>query len=410
MRVFSACKIAILVWLGLLLVPRATSAQSCSQTLSAGANLASAIASAAAGSTICLNSGNYGTVDLGTFTKNPRVTVRAVTRLGASLRLEANNGANGVIFDGLAFGDSGISGSTTKNITIQNSSFGTNQLDISTINFNNNNILIDRNTFGAHNASSCEGRLCVHWGNGPGSTPAGVVITNNTFGPGGCSDGVQTGSNGVVVGPGNSFTGIVQGSCSQHVDAIQAYGSAKTVINGNYFVDNTIHIGMYDGGSNETITNNVFVRGNGRPLQVNSVGMVLRHNTFFNTDEFSLGAKPGETPSTNWTVSDNIWVNAQLGYFGGQAVCVNCSYSNNLIDAQSSVVNSTNTISGSPTFVGGSNPTTWAGFQLAAGSLGKNRATDGSDVGSTLFGSPTTPPPPPPPPAPVAPTNVRIVR
>jgi hypothetical protein len=99
-------------------------------------------------------------------------------------------------------------------------------------------------------------------------------------------------------------------------------------------------------------------------------------------------------------VRDNIWINSDLGFFGGQTVCSACTYTNNLVDAESSVVNSQNQISGSPTFTGGSNPTTWGGFQLAAGSLGENRATDGTDIGVNLSGGSSTLAPP---------ANLRII-
>jgi hypothetical protein len=36
---------------------------------------------------------------------------------------------------------------------------------------------------------------------------------------------------------------------------------------------------------------------------------------------------------------------------------------------------------GTPQFVGGANPTTYAGFKLAPGSPGKGAASDGLDVG-----------------------------
>ena len=38
-------------------------------------------------------------------------------------------------------------------------------------------------------------------------------------------------------------------------------------------------------------------------------------------------------------------------------------------------------INGSPLFVGGALPTTWAGFKLASNSPGRNAGTDGLDVG-----------------------------
>jgi hypothetical protein len=63
---------------------------------------------------------------------------------------------------------------------------------------------------------------------------------------------------------------------------------------------------------------------------------------------------------------------------------------------------------GTPQFVGGSNPTTYAGFALASSSPGKGRASDGSDVGARFGGGsqppPDNPPPPPPPPGDNQPT------
>ena len=48
-------------------------------------------------------------------------------------------------------------------------------------------------------------------------------------------------------------------------------------------------------------------------------------------------------------------------------------------------------ISGTPTFVGGAHPTTWAGFELTSGSTGHDGGSDGQDVGirSSAGGPPT---------------------
>ncbi|HUC20400.1 MAG TPA: dockerin type I domain-containing protein, partial [Candidatus Polarisedimenticolaceae bacterium] len=66
---------------------------------------------------------------------------------------------------------------------------------------------------------------------------------------------------------------------------------------------------------------------------------------------------------------------------------------------------STGDLKGKPTFVGGAKPTTYAGFALAAGSLGKGNASDGLDRGIRLSATPSpTPPPPTPTPTPPPPT------
>lgn len=378
-----------------LLLPRMSFAQ-CTQILSPGANLALAIASAAAGSTICLNSGNYGTVTLGTFTKNPPVIVKSVSAPGASMGLLAQNGANGVTFDGIDFSNNGanISGSSTKNITIKNSGFGASQLLILTTNFNSNNILIDHNTFGAFNADGgYEGRLQITWGGGaPGPTPSGVVVTNNTFGPGGCSDGIQIGARGVVIGPGNIFTDITQSqSCTDlyapagppHVDAIQGYGQGYTSVTGNYFVNNTVDLGFYDGGTSEVFTNNVIVHtSNSQSGQMGTIANgIFRHNTLKGAT-ITFAGKPENGPSTNLLLQDNIF----LGSGGvnlaqnGTPACTNCSVTHNLFQT-SGIASGTNNITGLPTFVGGASPATWAGWQLTSGSLGFGAGSDGKDMG-----------------------------
>lgn len=379
----------------------------CDQTLNPGANLASTVAAAAAGSTICLNSGSYGTVTLGTFTKSPRVTVTSVTGQGATMSLNIQNGANGVTFDHITFsGGLDLSNSLTKNITIQYSAFGTSQFSISTVSFNANNILVDHNTFGAFNATGQggEGRLHIAWGGGPGSVSAGVVVTNNTFGPGGCSDGIQIGSYGIVVGPGNIFTGIVQGSCGPHVDAIQGYGQSHTTINGNYFSANGIDIGFYDDGHSEVITNNVFAPGlTQQNLQIGAPdGITIAHNTFRNKT-MSMGAR--YAPPSGWVVENNVLVNSDFVEGGAFPGCGSgCIMRYNLKDAQSSTTPAgTNNISGSPTFVGGGSPSTWAGYQLAGGSLGKNAGNDGLDMGTTYYGSVTDTT------APEAPKNLTVL-
>ena len=60
-------------------------AQTCTQTLSVGANVASAVSSASNGSTICLNSGNYGTVNFSNIARSDYVTVRSTSGVGATI-------------------------------------------------------------------------------------------------------------------------------------------------------------------------------------------------------------------------------------------------------------------------------------------------------------------------------------
>ena len=66
-------------------------------------------------------------------------------------------------------------------------------------------------------------------------TPAGRVIISNSHFGGGCSDGVQLNAGETQIGPGNEFTGILQGPCGSgvHADPVQCVGSSGTTLIGN---------------------------------------------------------------------------------------------------------------------------------------------------------------------------------
>ena len=360
----------------------------CNQTLSPGANLASAISSAAAGSTICLNSGSYGSVSLSNIVKTSDVIVQSVSGNAASISsLNISNGSNHLKFQNLTISGMNISGGTTKNITVSGSTF-TGQLLVNTISFNNNNILIDGNAFDGYNANGgYEGRLQISWGGGPGTVPAGVTVTNNHFGGGGCSDGIQIGSYGVVVGPGNIFENIKQGSCTEHVDAIQLYGQSHTTINGNYFNSVTVCVGAYDGGNSEVVTNNVF--SNTCVLDFGSISnLTFSHNTVVGTNP-RIGGINSSTATTG-SMNNNIMKGVSFNTNAGNG-CNPCTFDRNMFSSSGSA-KGTNTLIGTPTFIGGTAPATWPGYQLTSSSLGYGGASDGGDLGPKSFGTATSPP------------------
>ncbi|MEZ0392487.1 MAG: hypothetical protein ACAH59_09740, partial [Pseudobdellovibrionaceae bacterium] len=377
----------------------------CDQTLSPGANVASAVSSAPAGATICLNAGSYGNVQFTNFSKSPRVTVQSVSGRTATLSANYYN-ASGIDLKSLTISGLDIRNGS-RNITAQGNTFtGQTVINMGSNggNYGDANILLDGNTFdGISVCTNCyEGRVEVI-----SSLPCGVTISNNHFGGAGESDGIQMSAKGLKIGPGNVFEGIIQGNYGRHVDAIQGVGQSGTIITGNYFFNNTINIGFYDGGSSEQITHNVFgpPRDNLQNLQLGGIqGMIMAHNTFRNTI-IAHGTKSGDTANSGWTVRDNIFVNSDLINSGDQLQCNNCVYNSNLFDASSSS-RGTNALIGSPTFVGGSAPSTWAGYQLTSSSLGYRAASDGLDLGPSSFGGT---PPPPPPVSLAAPTNLRVV-
>lgn len=389
---FAACPIVLL-----LANADVASAQSCSQTLSPGANVAGAVASAPQDATICLNSGNYGTVDFSNINRSGFVTVRSTTgrdatinpRIGASrfIRLQSLTISGALI------------NSCSSNIQLLNSTF-TGGLLVTARSAScpaDMKLLVDGNTFGDLGPATFEGRISVADDDGP-QLPMGLTISNNRIGPGCRSDGVQLvgGASGVTIGPGNIFDGIVQ-SGSVHCDMIQFFGSGQdNRIVGNWFRNGSVALTHHT----STPANTVFrdnVVSNVNQLQVGqSKNFVFEHNTLFRlTDVFTINSN-----TTNALIRSNVMVDTRLTTADvGFGPCVNCTVSFNMCNGSCS---GTNQIIGTPIFVGGSVPTTWEGWRLASSSLGFNGGHDGLSVGIVVQGTSTSPPSPP--------TNVRIVR
>ena len=374
-----------------------TFAQTCTTTINPGSNVAGAVSSAAPGSTICLNSGSWGKITLAGIVKSNFVTIQSTTGVDASLYLVINGGSQFIRASSLTITGAEINGASTKNIAVLNSTFKGGMF-INTTNFNNNNILVDGNTFSGINGSQVpggqEGRLSVNWPGGPGSVPNGVTVSNNVFNGKGCSDGVQLGSYGTVVGPGNVFADLTQGSCSEHVDAIQGYGQRNSVIKGNYFYQPRVCIGHYDAASNETIEGNVFV-GNGTGADGtqcvidlgSQTNMLFRHNTVRGASMRVGGINTSAGGSGTYT--DNIMqgTNFSSGPLGS---CTACTFTHNLFPSGGT---GTNNLVGTPIYVGGTLPTSLGGWQLVSGSPGYRAASDGSDMGASMGQGPAVAPP-----------------
>jgi hypothetical protein len=297
--------------------------------------------------------------------KSGMVTLRPAS--GASVTIAVRfNPASFITLDGIQnITNAHFEGTQTKNITIRNSYFS-GQTVLRTGYLQNANILFDGNVHGAWDkCNGCgEGRV---WLPQKTSQPSGITIQNSRFGPGGDSDGIQNGSNGTRI-LNNEFVGLIQGSSDVHVDSIQLYGSSNTLVQGNYFHDDTVHIMAPDGGDHETIVDNVFVaRSDYRPtVQLGShVGTVFAHNTVRNA-AIHMDSKSGERSSSGGILRDNVMMNSNFNTTSGGG-CSGCTVSNNLMSGA--------------VFQGGSNPTSYAGHRLANGSPGKGAATDGTDQG-----------------------------
>ena len=362
--------------------------------------LASVFAAANGGDTIRLASGDYGTFAGG---RKP-ATVTLAAAAGAKVTIAANlNAAANVAFDGLTVAGAELMGST--GIAFRNSRF----TDVTRIDATvpDANIVFDHDSFdGIDTCSECyEGRMTIR---GYGPDPVGVVITNSHFGSGGESDGVMVVGDGagVQIGPGNEFSGIGQlDGYSAHVDPIQLYGSARTVITGNYFHDNTTGLMAPNGADSETVTDNVFVMA-GYPYAVYfgwANGVRVEHNTFVGGSlhlEDWIGDDHPPAPTTA-VVRDNVLAGGldQIGLEAG-AVLEDFNVLPRLGAGEHDVA-------GAPVFAGGASPTAVDGFRLADGSPGKRAASDGTDMGADLAYAPAPSPPGAPadpgPPAPGAP-------
>jgi hypothetical protein len=368
-------------------VPTAWTA-ACTTTLNPGANIVSAISSASAGAVICLNNGSYAYQDIANITKTNYVTVRSTNTRGATIngiqlwnskyvRIEDVN-LNGLDVMECSQHIQVVNVTITDAITIRGESCG------STYNWD---LLFDQLTMNNVPQGTWPCMIGIY----TASSTSGIIISNSVFtGGSSCSDGICTlgGTGGVLIGVGNSFTDFVQGSCGNHVDVFQDNGGGgPNTIAGNYFKNNTVNVGIYDGGQGYQILNNAFNSSNSlgyQSLQIGDMaGMLIEHNTFHDILS-SFGSKSGGS-NTGWIIRNNIWVNSAI--VDGSQVQDHCGsgcvVSYNLHDSASTNVNGwgSNDLTGTPTWTGGASPTTWAGFLLTSSSLGYKNASDGYNRG-----------------------------
>jgi hypothetical protein len=375
---------------------------------------------AAAGDVLCLTSGNYGTW-AGT---NMAITITAQVGASPSLSVALGNGDANFTIDGghtnldpstpgINMGPStftqtpGPQNITIKNVAVTGTSLGgIFEFDGPT----NSNIVLDHNVWHDTTNVSTEANIRFSY-----DGPSGVTIKNNLF-KNSVGDGVKVGASQTKI-LNNEFVDIYpQGHSELHTDVIQlccgysgSTGSGGITIIGNYVHGGCEQgIGAFDGTGGNDIENNIEIGCTTHSMVLGGdvPGSIVAHNTVWggSTATLNCSSKAGASPSKT-SLRDNI-------ASGGTelAGAVNCQPTQNTKNLFSGATSPN--INGNPIFVGGTNPTTIAGFALAANSPGKNAATDGKDVGAdvTLVGPDAgsginpTPPPPPPPPDPTPPT------
>jgi hypothetical protein len=381
MNVFKTIKSLLLSTV--LLGAAQASFAACDQTLSPGANVASAVAAAANGSTICLDSGSYGSVNLFNISRTGFVTIQSTSAKGATIAPQVGNSSfirlsnltlNGALQNSCSRNIHWTGNNVTGPITLTNSGCSGSLATV-----------FDGNTFANIDVGGgYEGRLSLIYG-------SGITLTNNTFGPGGASDGVFMGGNvsNVTIGPGNIFTGILQSSCgSVHCDAVQGYGAGSGIVmTGNLFEKGDTFIMMPDGSNGVTVKNNVF-NGSGvsyiDKIQFGSAGSpVFQHNTLLNV-RASFDSKTGSAATSNALAENNILAGGSSFKTSNGSGCSGCTFRYNMFSASGNAVGAGNLI-GAPTFVGGTSPSVFAGFQLTTASTGYRGASDGQDMGAAVF-------------------------
>jgi len=342
----------------------------CDSTISSG-SVSTALASVPAGGVLCLNNGTYSynaAVSKASLTTVKPVPGASVTYSSLSMSTSNNIRIEGPgTIPGFAIGTNTSSGT---NLQISNFTSNSNACIQAPQNVANN-ILIDKIVFNNIGQSCTEGRLGIHGLNTSKSVNQNIQVKNSTFTGSGPSDGIQgTGEpRGIIIGPGNTFQNILEGGCGVvHCDSIQCYGCSDVRVRGNYFYNNSTLAVDFDCNSGYTeMTDNVFYQEPASAANAvvitGSPSPLIAHNTFGpNTNLQIYGGNPGNCTTTNANISNNI---SQGGFNIGN--CTGCTQTNNISN---------------PIYVGGSTPTTWAGWALASNSPGKGTATDGGDVGA----------------------------
>jgi Right handed beta helix region len=370
-------------------------------------NLASQVAAAGPGQTVCLASGSYGT-----FTgaaKSGMVTIRPAQGARVDMTV-VFDGASNITVSGVTLDDATLEGAT-HDVTLSYSTVASGgQIAIFPDQMTSTSgILIDHNALRNQSCGTdLQGRIDVQDAGANNSNPVGLTISNNYL-SGGTADGVRLDAGSGIRVLNNTFTRFDdRDPC--HTDTIQIYGSASHIImKGNFFYNQqnaaSCSLGMWDGGDHNVFENNV-VAGTPSNGCYGAVGLLddssstVIHNVFAyggclphglpgdRCGEVTLGGKTGQRAGSGTVIRDNIMTDIANGDGG-----VNSTYTEDHNLCRPGHVCAatagdqgpgTGDLVGKPKFVGGSAPTTLAGFALAPGSAGIGRASDGTNMGIEL--------------------------
>lgn len=372
--------------------PSTTPGPSCNQTTSAAslAALNTAIAAASAGQTVCLGqTGSYGTwtgtTKAITITPsagvNPTIALAFTTTVG-NFTVDGGRStwddSTGLSITGADFTGTGVHDVTIKNSYITGTGVG------GVVEIDGPNppahLTFDHNVF--HDITKpTEAAIRISY-NPPGN--ADITIERNLFRDN-HADGVKYGSGAVRI-LNNKFLRITDNNDPDiHSDAIQLFSGEDSVIRGNWVDTCDQAISGFDGMDNALISHNVVVHCTNHWFTQQYDGYVGHASTVeFDTigdadgaDNCTTQTKTGYQASIT-KIRNNVARSIILDDGpGGNITCTPTQDTNNLVNSGATAGN----INGTPLFVGGSSPTTFAGFCLTSSSPGFTGATDGTQVG-----------------------------
>jgi hypothetical protein len=400
------------VLLGVLAMSVGCYAQTCTQTFNSGnvgsspypgSSVNTAVKGGTSSTVLCFSSGSYGTIDI--YGAHPsgsgQVTLMpapGATVTGISFNL---NGVSNVLITGFQSPSSLDGGvliqvagqGNNSNITITHNDMPTTGVNVSNNALANAAILIDSNTFVGYASSPEESRINIVSNN---SCPNGITISNNLI-SGGEADGIDISGNSCQTQIlNNTITNIIESNCGGiHCDAIQDNGGGNgTHIKGNLIYNTSDCFLFDDGTSNYLIEDNVCGPSLDSSYWMQFGGaatITLNHNTVVSTANAQYGNDHNGNPSSNVTFTNNIFYSVPTQN-SGQPVSGTFTSDYNLCTSGCA---GTHSVTGTPHFVGGTSPTTYAGFALTSSSLGVNAGSDGNSIG-IIVGAQSPPPVQPP--------------
>jgi hypothetical protein len=379
---------------------RATHRVACSRTFTPssvggspypGSAVNSAVQGASGGQTFCFAAGSYGEIDLYAAHPGSRVTLEPVAGAAAMGVYFNLNGVSNVTITG--FSGSASSGGllvqstgqgNNTNITFSYNAMSSNGVAIENNGAANANIDIAHNSFVGFAASGEQSRVDIVSDN---ACPNGITVEYNRL-SGGESDGIDISGNSCQTQiTHNEIDGILEQNCGGiHCDAFQDNGGGNgTVLAYNYIFNVSDCFLLDDGSSNYNIHDNVCETNSSDSSYWMQFGgaqtITLNHNTVLSTNGAQYGNDHNGNPSSNVTFTNNILYSDPVQN-AGQPVAGTFNESYNLCP---SGCTGHNEITATPTFTGGSSPSTWTGFALASGSAGTNNSSDGLNRGGSNY-------------------------